>query len=262
MPISLTIAGSDPTGGAGLQADLRVFWYFGVYGLSAITSITCQNTTGVEDIYPIRAEELERQLTVLFEDIRPHSLKTGMIYSKENVEVIEKIIKRYELTNLVIDPVTVSSTGVSLLEDRTLDILRERLIPLSRVITPNIYEASLLTGLKIENIEDMKKAAQMLKRMGAETVVITGGHLAGNVSVDVFYDRDFSLLESERIGGEFHGTGCIFSAAIAANLAIGKSPLESVKIAKDFLKIALEKAFYPGKGMAILMNPVSERLLM
>lgn len=260
MPISLTIAGSDPTGGAGLQADLRVFWYFGVYGVSAITSITCQNTTGVEGLYPLSAEELERQLTVLLDDIQPQSLKTGMIYSRENVEVIEKIIKRYGLTNLVIDPVTVSSTGVSLLEDRSLDILRERLIPLSKVITPNLYEASLLTGINIEHIEDMKGAAKRLKEMGAETVVITGGHLEGNVSVDVFYDGDFFLLQAERISGEFHGTGCAFSAAIAANLALGKSSLESVRIAKDFLKIALTKAFYPGKGMAILMNPVSEGL--
>lgn len=259
MPISLTIAGSDPTGGAGLQADLRVFWYFGVYGISALTSITCQNTGGVEEIYPVSAEELERQLTVLLEDIRPHSLKTGMIYSRENVEVIERIIKRYELKNLVIDPVTVSSTGVGLLEDRGLDILRERLIPLAKVITPNIYEASVLTGMPVENIEDMKKAAERLKEMGAETVVITGGHLASNLSVDLFYDKDFLLLESERITGEFHGTGCVFSAAITANLACGSSPLEAVKKAKEFMILALKEAFYPGKGMGILLHPKGDQ---
>lgn len=255
MPISLTIAGSDPTGGAGLQADLRVFWHFGVYGISAITSVTCQNTIGVEEIYPVSAEELERQLTVLLEDIRPHSLKTGMIYSRENVEVIEGIIKRYELKNLVIDPVTVSSTGVSLLEDRSLDVLRERLIPLAKVITPNIYEASVLTGMPVENIEDMKKAAKRLKEMGAETVVITGGHLEGNGSVDVFYDSDPVLLESERVSGEFHGTGCVFSAAITAKLARGAPALQAVKKAKEFMTLALKKAFFPGRGMGILLNP-------
>ncbi len=260
MPISLTVAGSDPTGGAGLQADLRVFWYFGVHGISAITSITCQNTKGVEDLYPVSAEELERQLSVLLDDIQPQSLKTGMIYSRENMEVIEGCIKRYGLRNFVIDPVTVSSTGVSLLEDRSLDILRERLIPLAKVITPNLYEASLLTGINIETIEDMKEAAKRLKGMGAETVVITGGHLEGNMSADIFYEEDFTILQARRISGEFHGTGCTFSAAIAANLALGKSPLESVRIAKDFLNFALAKAFYPGKGMGILMNPMSERL--
>lgn len=255
MPISLTIAGSDPTGGAGLQADLRVFWHFGVYGISAITSVTCQNTIGVEEIYPVSAEELERQLTVLLEDIRPHSLKTGMVYSRENIEVIEGIIKRYELKNLVIDPVTVSSTGVSLLEDRSLDVLRERLIPLAKVITPNIYEASVLTGMPVENIEDMKKAAKRLKEMGAETVVITGGHLEGNGSVDVFYDSDPVLLESERVSGEFHGTGCVFSAAITAKLARGAPALQAVKKAKEFMTLALKEAFFPGRGMGILLNP-------
>lgn len=258
MPISLTIAGSDPTGGAGLQADLRVFWYFGVYGLSTITSITCQNTTGVEALYPVSAEELERQLTVLLDDIMPQSLKTGMIYSKENVEVIERCIKRYELKNLVIDPVTVSSTGVSLLEDKTLDILKEKLIPLSKVITPNIYEASVITGLNIENIEDMKKAAIEIKKLGAEAVVITGGHLEGNITVDVFYDGEFFLLESERIKGEFHGTGCIFSAAITANLALGAPILQAVKKAKEFMGIALKRAIHPGRGMGILLNVKSQ----
>ncbi|MCX7794173.1 MAG: bifunctional hydroxymethylpyrimidine kinase/phosphomethylpyrimidine kinase [Thermodesulfovibrionales bacterium] len=252
MPVSLTIAGYDPTGGAGLQADLRVFWYFGVYGLSAVTSITCQNTTGVEAIYPVSADELEKQLTVLLDDIKPQSLKTGMIYSRENVEVIERCIRKYGLKNLVIDPVTVSSTGVSLLEDRTLDLLKEKLIPHSRVVTPNIYEASVLTGLSIESLEDMKRAAEKIKNMGAEAVVVTGGHLEGNLTVDVFFNGEFIFLESERIPGEFHGTGCIFSAAITAALALGVSSSQAVQRAKEFIKNALRTVIHPGKGMGIL----------
>ncbi len=251
-PIALTIAGSDPTGGAGLQADLRVFWHFGVYGISAVSAITSQNTSGVRDTFPLEAEVLERQLSTLLEDITPQVLKTGMLYSKENVEVVAKVIREYNLRNLVIDPVTVSSTGVSLIEDNTLDAIKESLLPLAKVITPNIYEASLLTGIPVENVEDMKKAAMLLKEMGTESVVITGGHLKGDTTIDLFYDGRFELLESEKLYGEFHGTGCTFSAAITANLCLGRDCLTAVRIAKDFIERALKKALRPGKGMGIL----------
>ncbi len=251
MRICLTIAGSDPTGGAGLQADLRVFQYFGLHGLSAVTAITCQNTTGVEEIFPVEAKALESQLRVLLEDIRPDSLKTGMLYSKENLEVIQWAVQRYSLSNLVIDPVTVSSTGVSLLEEGGLDFLRERLISLAKIVTPNIYEASLLTGIRIDKIEEMKQACKEIKKMGPEAVIITGGHLEER-AVDLFYDGEFELFDSEKFPGEFHGTGCIFSAAITANLALGKNTLEAVRIAKEFLKKAIKNALYPGRGMGIL----------
>lgn len=254
MKLSLTIAGSDPTGGAGLQADLKVFWAFGVYGLSVVTSVTCQNTLGVEDIFPVEPEHLERQLYCLLKDIKPHSLKTGMLYSIDHIIVIENAIKRFGLENLVVDPVTVSSTGVSLLEDNGLDILKERLLPLARIVTPNIYEASLLTGIKIEGIEEVRIAAKKIKSMGPEAVVITGGHLLNNITVDVYYDGEFHLFESQKIPGEFHGTGCHFSAALAASLALEKNPLESVTVAKEFIDKAIQNAIHPGKGMGILTS--------
>jgi hydroxymethylpyrimidine/phosphomethylpyrimidine kinase len=253
-PIALTIAGSDPTGGAGLQADLRVFWHFGVYGVSVVSSITSQNTSGVRDTFPLEAEVLERQLSTLLEDITPHALKTGMLYSKENVEVVAKVIREYNLRNLVVDPVTVSSTGVSLMEENALDAIKESLLPLAKVITPNIYEASLLTGIPVETLEDMKEAAKMLKEMGADSVVITGGHLKGDTTVDIFYNGRFELLESEKIRGEFHGTGCTFSAAITANLCLGRDCLSALRVAKEFMEMALKKALRPGKGMGILFE--------
>jgi hydroxymethylpyrimidine/phosphomethylpyrimidine kinase len=167
---------------------------------------------------------------------------------------VAKVIREYNLRNLVVDPVTVSSTGVSLMEENALDAIKESLLPLAKVITPNIYEASLLTGIPVETLEDMKEAAKMLKEMGADSVVITGGHLKGDTTVDIFYNGRFELLESEKIRGEFHGTGCTFSAAITANLCLGRDCLSALRVAKEFMEMALKKALRPGKGMGILFE--------
>ncbi|MEW6067482.1 MAG: bifunctional hydroxymethylpyrimidine kinase/phosphomethylpyrimidine kinase [Nitrospirota bacterium] len=251
MKTALTIAGSDPTGGAGLQADLKVFRSFGIHGISVVSSITAQNTEGVRAILPVGMDFFEKQLHVLLDDIKPDAVKLGMLYSRWSAEVIEDVIKKYSLKNLVIDPVTVSSSGTSLVEDKTLDFIREKLFPLSKLITPNIYEAAVLTGIKIENKYDMRDAAKSLKEMGPEIVVITGGHL-NEIALDLYYDGEFYDIEGKKIKGEYHGTGCTFSAAVTALLALNNIPLEAVGKAKEFVSNSIKKAYHPGKGMGLL----------
>jgi hydroxymethylpyrimidine/phosphomethylpyrimidine kinase len=251
MKTALTIAGSDPTGGAGLQADLKVFRAFEVHGLTVVSAVTAQNTMGVESVFPIEKEFFEKQLHTLLSDIKPEAVKLGMLYSTWAVELISGAIKEYSLRNLVIDPVTVSSSGKTLVADGTLDAMREKLFSLSKVITPNIYEASVLTGVRIEDRKDMEEAAKLLKNMGPEVVVITGGHFE-EIALDLYYDGDFHAIEAEKLKGEYHGTGCTFSAAITASLALGLAPIEAVRKAKEFIIRAIKKAYHPGKGMGLL----------
>lgn len=252
MKSALTVAGSDPTGGAGLQADLKVFRAFGVYGLSVPTVLTAQNTSEVGEILPIRRDFFMSQMDLLLSDIRPDALKTGMIYGGETVEAVSESIRSYSLRNLVVDPVTVSSTGTGLAEEGMLDKIMDRLFPLSRVITPNIYEASVLTGINIEDEEDMEQAARKLKDMGPQTVVITGGHFDKS-TLDLYYDGDnVHRLAGPKIKGEYHGTGCAFSAAITASLAAGLNVFESVGKAKEFVTAAIRSAIFLGKGMGLL----------
>ncbi len=252
MKSALTIAGSDPTGGAGLQADLRVFKAFGVHGLSIASALTAQNTEGVSSILPVDRNFFAEQLNILLKDIMPDAVKTGMLYSKQLAGVVAETIRRYSLKNLVIDPVTVSSSGVSLVEDGTLDAIREQLFPLAKVITPNIYEASVLTGISIEDVTQMEESARELKKMGPENVVITGGHLEGK-ALDLYYDGfSFFRVESAKREGEYHGTGCAFSAAVTALLATGHSTLESVRKTKEFMDDAVKNAYHLGKGMGLL----------
>lgn len=257
MKKALTIAGADPTGGAGLQADIRVFNHFGVYGLSAVSALTAQNTYEVNAISKVDGKFLEEQLNTLISDIRPDAVKTGMLFSIDAVKAAAKIIKGYDLDNLVIDPVTISSTGRSLIEDNGLNVLKEELFPLSKAITPNIYEASVLSGIKIIDENDMERAAVELKKLGPEIVIITGGHFEGDRSdgktLDLIYDgTKFYRLIGKRIKGEYHGTGCAFSAAITACLAKGISTLEAIRKAKEFIESAVKNAHNIGKGMRLL----------
>jgi hydroxymethylpyrimidine/phosphomethylpyrimidine kinase len=251
MKTALTIAGSDPTGGAGLQADLKVFRAFEVHGLSVVSAITAQNTQGVDSVFPIEKIAFEKQLGTLLSDIKPDALKLGMIYGSYVVGVISRIVTEYSLKNFVIDPVTVSSSGMSLVENGTLDLMREKLFPLSRIITPNIYEASVLTGIMIEDRKGMEEAARALKETGPDVVVITGGHLE-EIALDLYFDGDFHSIEGKKIRGEYHGTGCAFSAAVTALLALGRSPLEAVRRSKEFISNAIKRAYHPGSGMGLL----------
>lgn len=249
---ALTIAGSDPTGGAGFQADLRTFHSMGVYGLSIPAVLTAQNTEGVHCVHEIEAGFVSEQMDVLLGDVRPDAVKTGMLYAFDTVQVIARKVRQYSLDKLVIDPVTVSSTGVKLIEEKGLDIIRKELFPLAKVITPNIYEAGVFTGTKIENAEDMKAAAVMLKDFGPETVIITGGHLEDKAMDMLFDGEEFTFIENARLEGEFHGTGCVFSASLTACLALGSDVKEAFIKAKDFTYSAMTSSILIGKGMKLL----------
>lgn len=252
MKKALTIAGSDPTGGAGIQADLKAFHACGVYGLSVVSALTAQNTTGVSSSEPVRNDFIKKQLNTLISDIRPDAVKTGMLYSVDAILAVAESVQGYELENLVIDPVTVSSSGTVLIENGGLDVLKDRLFPLARVITPNIYEATALTGVRIDSPSEMEKAAGILKQMGPETVIITGGHL-DHETIDLVYDgTSFHRISGKKVPGEHHGTGCTFSAALTAYLALGNTIVHAAEKAHAFVLEAIRHAYALGKGMKLL----------
>lgn len=253
MITALTIAGSDPTGGAGLQADLKVFAAMGVHGMAVPSALTVQDTRKVYESFAIDPVQVRKQLICLLDDIRPDALKTGMLYSLEVVEIVANAVRAHKLTNLVIDPVTVSSSGARLVQDGVLEAMERLLYPITTIATPNIYEASVITGINIRGIDDMKEAALELLKMGMQAVVVTGGHL-DKVAIDVYCDSSgIELIEAPKVHGEFHGTGCAFSAALAAALALGQRPLEATRTAKVLVHGAITNADHPGRGMGILV---------
>lgn len=252
LKVVLTIAGSDPTGGAGFQADLKTFKAMGVYGLSIPAVLTAQNTRGVSSIHEVPIDFFEEQLEMLLKDVMPDAVKIGMLYTPEIVEGLGQRISECSLKNIVIDPVTVSSTGVSLVKAGTLNTIKRNLFPFARVITPNIHEAYLLSGIEVHNENDMKDVALKLRDLGPEEVIITGGHLKDK-AVDLLFDgKEFLFFENEKLEGEFHGTGCAFSSALAAGIALGYDVRESAVKAKEFVFIAMKNALVLGKGMRIL----------
>ncbi len=251
MKSALTIAGSDPTGGAGLQADLKVFRSFGLHGLSVVSALTAQNTEGVDSILPVDPDFFLKQIRSLLSDITPDAVKVGMIYSRAAVESLGRYLESAPLKNLVIDPVFISSSGLRLVENGTLASLRQRLFPLSMIVTPNIREASELTDIRINDMHGMKDAARALKDMGPDIVIVTGGHLQDK-ALDLYYDGSFQTLETKKQRGQYHGTGCVFSASLSALLALGKSAPESFRKAKEFVHSAIVKASHPGHGMGLL----------
>jgi hydroxymethylpyrimidine/phosphomethylpyrimidine kinase len=252
MKTALTIGGSDPSGGAGLQADLRTFKSMGVYGMSIPSVLTAQNTNGVFDIYELPSDFFSAQVDVLLRDIQPDASKTGMLYGFDIIKITAEKIAEYSLKNIVIDPVTVSSTGVQLITKEALEAMKQCLFPLAKTITPNINEASFFTGINIKNEEDMKKAAVLLKELGTETVIITGGHLEEKTIDLVFDGKEFFSLQRDKIIGEFHGTGCVFSSAVTAGLALGYDVREAAVKANEFVWKAIKTAVSVGKGMKIL----------
>lgn len=255
MKTALSIGGSDPTSGAGVQADLKVFHSLGVYGLTVITAITSQNTTGVKDICPLSQEVVRVQLYTLKEDIKIDAVKTGMLHSSDIVDVVCDFIKDADIANVVVDPVHVSSSGQTLTGRNTLSRAMKRLLPLTRVVTPNTSEASLLSGVKIKDLDSLYEAARKIKTFGVDVVIITGGHFheRDSTSIDFYYDGTvFQKMESPRYSAEYHGTGCVFSSALSAYLCYYDSVLEAVRKAKEFMDKSIQKAFFPGKGMSIL----------
>ncbi len=245
----LTIAGSDSGGGAGIQADLKSITLLGGYGMSVITALTAQNTVGVQGINEVPARFVEKQIDSVLSDIGADAIKTGMLANQEIIEVVAKKIKQYKVKKVVVDPVMVSKSGASLLRKDAEEALIKRLIPLSWVVTPNLMEASVLTGLKVNSLEGMKKAARQIYRLGAKHVVVKGGHLKG-MAVDLLYDgKRFEEVVAPRIETQnTHGTGCTFASAIATLLARGDTVPEAIRKAKTFITLAIQSSLRLGKG--------------
>jgi hydroxymethylpyrimidine/phosphomethylpyrimidine kinase len=234
----LTIAGSDSGGGAGIQADLKTFAALGCYGMSAITALTAQNTVGVQGIHAVPAEFLKAQIQSVVEDIGVDAVKIGMLHAPGIVEVVAWAIDHYKLTNVVLDPVMVATSGDRLIANDTVQVLVRELFPRVSVITPNLDEAALLLGRDIPHAQALDTAAQDLLAMGANAVLLKGGHLAGDEVVDLLVQAHgpSQRLASKRIASRnVHGTGCTLSSAIAANLALGHSLSEAVTLARTFI---------------------------
>jgi hydroxymethylpyrimidine/phosphomethylpyrimidine kinase len=248
IPVILTIAGFDPSGGAGIAADLKTFAAHNCYGVAAITALTVQNTQGASAVHPMDAGLLKKSIEALFNDESIKAIKIGMLASRANADVVQSFLEANASIPSVLDPVIRSSNGLELLDAAGLDLLRAHLLSRVTVITPNLDEASALAGMKIENVEEMKVAARKLVEMGARAVVVTGGHL--EKAIDVFFDG--SKLETfvgDRVKPDnTHGTGCTFSSAVASNLALGRQLRDSVMLAKAYVTEAIRKAYATGRG--------------
>lgn len=246
----LTIAGSDSCGGAGIQADIKTFSALGTYGMSVITAVTAQNTTGVLDVREMDTDIVSKQIECLFDDIVIHGVKIGMVSSIEIIDAIAASLRKKNASNIVVDPVMVSKSGCHLLRPESRNELVEKLFPLALLVTPNLYEAEVITGDKIEILEQMEGAAVKIHQLGAQNVVVKGGHLTGE-AIDVYYDgKGFSHIKGARINTRnTHGTGCTFSSAITAYIARGKSVLQAVRLAKEYINRAIENSIELGHGV-------------
>lgn len=249
MKTALTIAGSDSSGGAGIQADIKTMTANGVYAMSAITALTAQNTLGVKSIMEVTPEFLEEQLDCIFTDIYPDAIKTGMVSSKILIEMIGKKIREYRAGNIVIDPVMVSTSGAKLISDNAIETMKKELFPMATVITPNIPETEVLSGISIKSEEDMVQAAKIIYETYGCAVLCKGGHQVNNANDLLYKKGTFRWFVGERIENpNTHGTGCTLSSAIASNLAKGHSLEQSVENAKEYISGALSAMLNLGKG--------------
>ena len=250
FPIALTIAGSDSGGGAGIQADLKTFTALGCHGTTAITCITAQNPKGVTGIQPIRADMVRKQIEAVFAELLPCAVKTGMLFSAENIRMVAEFFAHGKRPALIVDPVMVATSGAVLLKPSAINALKRQLLPLATLVTPNLDEAELLVGRKLSSVEDLKHAAvELFERHGC-AVLVKGGHLNLRAeAIDVFYDgRLMCELKARRVRGvSTHGTGCTYSAAIAAHLAHGKKLFDAVQLAKVFITAAISESYKAGK---------------
>ncbi|ABR47455.1 phosphomethylpyrimidine kinase [Alkaliphilus metalliredigens QYMF] len=246
----LTIAGSDSSGGAGIQADLKTMSAHGVFGMSVITAVTAQNTQGVFGIQDISPQMIAKQIQAIYEDIEVDAVKIGMVSQVDTIQAIAQQLLKYQAKNIVLDPVMVSKSGFHLLNPEAKNSLINQLIPLVTVITPNLPEAEVITGLTIESEKDMEEAAKAIFIMGPQYVLIKGGHLESD-PVDLLYDgKAIQRFSTKRIATKnTHGTGCTLSSAIASNLALGFPITEAVKLAKEYITVAIENALSIGKGV-------------
>ncbi len=245
----LTIAGSDCSGGAGIQADLKTFAAHGTFGMSVIVSVVAENTARVIDIQDVTPDMIKKQMDAVFEDIFPDAVKIGMLSTPECMQAVAEKLTEYKPQNVVVDPVMYAKNGCALMQPYAIDTLIKTIIPLADVLTPNIPEAEKIAGMEIKTVADMEAAAKKICAMGCKGIVVKGGHHIGN-AVDVLFDgKEFYHFETERINTKnTHGTGCTFSSAIAANLANGLSVAEAVKNAKSYVTKAIEHSLAIGKG--------------
>lgn len=245
----LTIAGSDSGGGAGIQTDIKTMTVLGGFGMSAITALTAQNTLGVQGVHAVPIDFIRQQLDSVLSDIGADAAKTGMLATSEIVEAVVEGIRRYDVPNLVVDPVMVATSGDPLLADDAVSSLRELLFPLATIITPNLSEAKLLCDFEVDSLDSMKEAAKVIHESGPKFVLVKGGHL-GDECTDLFYDgQRFETFSAPRVPtNNTHGTGCTLSAALATFLGQGFSPREAVARAKEFITLAITHSLKIGGG--------------
>ncbi|MDZ7373737.1 MAG: bifunctional hydroxymethylpyrimidine kinase/phosphomethylpyrimidine kinase [candidate division KSB1 bacterium] len=245
----LTIAGSDSGGGAGIQADLKTMSAFGVYGMTVITSVTAQNTRGVQGIWDLPPEFVGLQLDSVLSDLGAHAVKTGMLSNREIIRVVAERLRRYAVPHLVVDPVMVAKSGDPLLRDDARHALISEILPLAELVTPNIPEAQVLAGVPVRTPADMKEAALRIRELGPRNVLVKGGHLEGE-AIDILWDgQNFHEYRAPRLDQKHtHGTGCTYSAAIASCLAKGFPLLKAVEIAKRYITLAIREGLALGSG--------------
>jgi len=250
MPIALTIAGSDSGGGAGIQADLKTFAALGVYGTSAITAITAQNTIGVTAVQALSADLVTAQIEAVAGDMKLDAVKTGMLANSSIVEAVAAAISALDLPSVVVDPVMIAKSGDRLFDAEALAALRSELLPRARVVTPNVPEAEVIADMRITSLDEAREAARRIHKLGPASVVVKGGHLPGDEAIDLLFDgRTFSEYRTPRIETRnTHGTGCTFASAIAAHLALGHKLPDAVGKAKEYVTGAIRNGLAIGQG--------------
>lgn len=248
----LSIAGSDPSSGAGIQVDLKTIQALGAFGMAIPAALTVQSSRGVSDVEPVPPRIFSKQLAALLSDIKPDAIKTGMLLTKENVNAVAQAVKKFKIANLIIDPVLRSSSGRMLLQQAAIGLLKKNLFPLALIVTPNVPEAEVLTGMSVKTERDMDYAAGKLLDMGPSYVLIKGGHRGGPAEDTLYGGKSVLSFSTPRRNGEFHGTGCVLSSAIAVFIAGGLPVEKAVEKAKEFLDKMLKTAKPVGKNVRAL----------
>jgi len=258
----LIIAGSDSSGGAGIQADIKTVTALGSYAMTAITAVTAQNTKGVKKITPISTKNVQKQITMILDDIGADGVKIGMLHNSSTIKCVYSILKKYKLKNIVLDPVMVAKGGTKLINNSSIKYLKKLLLPLSNLVTPNIPEAEVLTGYSISNKEDMIKAAKKILNMGSKNVLLKGGHLKGKMIFDILATKKgIKIFTKRKIRTKnTHGTGCTLSSALATCLSQKKNIIKSCKISLRYVDKAIASAPSYGKGFGPLNHLVSFNL--
>ena len=253
IPKALTIAGSDSGGGAGIQADIKTITSLGAHALTAVTAVTAQNSLGIEAIYKVPERIVAQQIEAVVEDVFPDAVKTGMLPSGGAIKETARLIKEKGLERVIIDPVLRASTGHELMDVSAIILLKKNLLPLASVVTPNLEEAGILSGIKVDSLADMEKAVKEIKRMGTD-VIVTGGHLNGEECVDLLFNgKDMCYFRGPKLDTiNTHGSGCVFSASLATFLAMEHDLVEATRLAHDFTRRAIEKGYPWGRGAGVV----------